>query len=174
MSPNYDAIIIGSGIGGLTCGAFLARGGMRVLVLEKHNRIGGYAHAFRRRGYVFESAIHSVPMAPTGLVRRLLGLLGVDNRLDIVEQNEMFRVMTPELEYMIPSRRDDIVHSLTESFPHERQNINRLMSEAKRFHDTIAAPLFTTESAPVFEDREFLSSFHNRSYQSFLNEIIQD
>ena len=42
MDRDFDVIILGSGIGGLTCGAFLASSGMRVLVLEKHTRIGGY------------------------------------------------------------------------------------------------------------------------------------
>ena len=40
---QYDAVIIGSGLGGLTCGATLAKAGKKVLVLEQHNLIGGCA-----------------------------------------------------------------------------------------------------------------------------------
>ncbi|WP_394989651.1 NAD(P)-binding protein, partial [uncultured Helicobacter sp.] len=39
-TQNYDAIIIGSGLGGLTCGAMLAKSGKKVLVLEQHDLIG--------------------------------------------------------------------------------------------------------------------------------------
>ena len=59
----FDAVIIGSGIGGLTCGAFLTRAGMRVCVLEQHSKIGGYAHSFKRKKFTFESGIHSVSMS---------------------------------------------------------------------------------------------------------------
>ena len=56
----YDAIVIGSGIGGLTSAALLARAGRSVLVVERHYRVGGYAHGFRRGRYWFDSAVHMV------------------------------------------------------------------------------------------------------------------
>ncbi|MEM1369912.1 MAG: NAD(P)/FAD-dependent oxidoreductase [Cyanobacteria bacterium P01_H01_bin.15] len=52
---NWDVIIIGSGIGGLTAGALLARYGQRVLICESHTLPGGAAHAFERRGFTFDS-----------------------------------------------------------------------------------------------------------------------
>ncbi|HEY9667650.1 MAG TPA: NAD(P)/FAD-dependent oxidoreductase [Coleofasciculaceae cyanobacterium] len=52
---SLDAITIGSGIGGLTAGALLARYGKRVLVCESHAIAGGAAHSFKRRGFEFDS-----------------------------------------------------------------------------------------------------------------------
>jgi len=52
---NPDLIVIGSGLGGLCCGALAARHGLEVLVLEAHDRPGGAAHGFERRGFHFES-----------------------------------------------------------------------------------------------------------------------
>ena len=83
MKPNYDVIVIGAGIGGLTAAAFLARGGRKVLVLEQHSKIGGYAHSFNRRSFSFESGIHSAPMGQRGVIMHLLRLLGVDALLPI-------------------------------------------------------------------------------------------
>ena len=50
-----DLIVVGSGLGGLCCGALAARHGLDVLVLEAHDRPGGAAHGFERRGFQFES-----------------------------------------------------------------------------------------------------------------------
>ncbi|MEB3358729.1 MAG: NAD(P)/FAD-dependent oxidoreductase [Synechococcales bacterium] len=52
---NADAIIIGSGIGGLVTGALLARYGWSVLVCESHAISGGAAHSFSRQGFQFDS-----------------------------------------------------------------------------------------------------------------------
>ncbi|MBE9183684.1 FAD-dependent oxidoreductase [Microcoleus sp. LEGE 07076] len=53
--PDFDAIVIGSGIGGLVAGSMLARYGKRVLVCESHTIAGGAAHSFSRRGFHFDS-----------------------------------------------------------------------------------------------------------------------
>ena len=48
---SYDVIVIGSGISGLCCAALLAEKGRRVLALEKHFKVGGYTHNFKRQPY---------------------------------------------------------------------------------------------------------------------------
>jgi NADPH-dependent 2,4-dienoyl-CoA reductase/sulfur reductase-like enzyme len=50
-TDEYDAIIIGSGLGGLSCAAAFARQGFKALVIEKHDKPGGFASAFSRPGY---------------------------------------------------------------------------------------------------------------------------
>ena len=53
--PEADVVVIGSGIGGLCCGALLARYQQEVMVLESHDRPGGAAHSFNIKGYEFDS-----------------------------------------------------------------------------------------------------------------------
>lgn len=53
--PEADVVVIGSGIGGLCCGALLARYNQDVLVLESHDLPGGAAHSFEIKGYKFDS-----------------------------------------------------------------------------------------------------------------------
>lgn len=55
MDNKVDVLVIGSGIGGLCCGALCARSGREVLILEAHTQPGGAAHGFDRAGYHFES-----------------------------------------------------------------------------------------------------------------------
>jgi all-trans-retinol 13,14-reductase len=59
--PNQlDVIVIGSGMGGLTCAALLAKQGKRVLVLEQHDVIGGNTHTFVESGFEFDTGLHYV------------------------------------------------------------------------------------------------------------------
>ena len=51
----YDSIVIGSGMGGLTAAALLARKGWRVLLLEKEKQVGGYVVSFKRGGFTFDA-----------------------------------------------------------------------------------------------------------------------
>jgi len=57
---TYDAIIIGPGLGGLSCGAYLAKKGWKVLILEKHSKPGGYATSFKRGDFNFNASLHMI------------------------------------------------------------------------------------------------------------------
>jgi phytoene dehydrogenase-like protein len=60
QDENWDAIVIGSGIGGLTTASLLAQEGQKVLVLEQHYVAGGACHTFDRKGFRFATGIHYV------------------------------------------------------------------------------------------------------------------
>ena len=60
---EYDVIIIGSGLAGLTCANMLAKGGHSVLLLEQHYNLGGLAAWFRRKGgHIFDISLHGFPV----------------------------------------------------------------------------------------------------------------
>ena len=60
LQEKYDTIIIGSGMGGLTTAAILAKEGQKVLVLERHYTAGGFTHVFKRKGYEWDVGIHYI------------------------------------------------------------------------------------------------------------------
>ena len=61
LAETWDAIVIGSGIGGLTAAVLLAvHGGKRVLVLERHYEAGGFTHTFHRSGYEWDVGLHYI------------------------------------------------------------------------------------------------------------------
>ena len=58
---DFDAIVVGSGIGGLGVAAQLAKhAGKRVLLLERHTVAGGFTHTFRRKGYEWDVGVHYI------------------------------------------------------------------------------------------------------------------
>lgn len=174
MGDKYDAIVIGSGVGGLTCASFLARAGMKVLVLEQHTKIGGYSHSFKRRSFTFESGIHSVPIAEKGLIKYLLNLLGVDNMIEKTELPEMYHTIMPGGSITMPSKKEDIDSFLREKFPHQKQNLKNLFNSFREFEERLVSPIYTFEDKYVEEDREFVIQFHNVSYQQYISKFIDD
>ncbi|NTV53846.1 MAG: NAD(P)-binding protein, partial [Syntrophaceae bacterium] len=81
---TYDAIIIGAGIGGLVCGCYLAKAGMKVLIAEQHNRPGGYCTSFKRLGFTFDAGPHCFgSYRKEGITRKILEELEIDDALTI-------------------------------------------------------------------------------------------
>lgn len=61
IEERWDAIVVGSGIGGLAVAALLSKhGGKKVLVLERHYAVGGYTHTFHRPGYEWDVGVHYI------------------------------------------------------------------------------------------------------------------
>ena len=60
LAPDYDAIVIGSGMGGLTTAALLSDLGKKVCVLEQHYTAGGFTHSYEREGYEWDVGVHYI------------------------------------------------------------------------------------------------------------------
>lgn len=71
MEGQFDIIVIGSGLGGLECGAMLAREGMGVCVAEQAALPGGCLQSFSRRGHAIDTGMHYIgSMQAGGIMRR--------------------------------------------------------------------------------------------------------
>ncbi len=73
QDQRWDAVVIGSGLGGLTAASLLVRAGKRVLILERHAVAGGFTHTFTRKGFEWDVGVHYVGQVhdPASLMRRL-------------------------------------------------------------------------------------------------------
>ncbi len=60
IKPEYDVIVLGAGVAGLICGTFLAKSGKKVLIIEQHSIPGGYCTSFKRKGFIFDAAVHHI------------------------------------------------------------------------------------------------------------------
>ena len=73
VDDRYDAIVIGSGLGGMTTALLLAEHGRRVVMLERHYVLGGFTHVFRRKGFEWDVGVHYVGEVhrPRSVLRQL-------------------------------------------------------------------------------------------------------
>ncbi len=125
------AVVIGAGLGGLCCGAYLARMGFMVTVLERREVPGGYACTFERAGgrFVFDVSLHGTALRNNSAAR-ILGELDVLDLLDLVELREIYRIITPQLTLSIPERDPEkYIQLLTTHFPSEAKGIRTFVQE---------------------------------------------
>jgi all-trans-retinol 13,14-reductase len=124
----YDAIVIGSGIGGLAAAAVLARmKRYRVLVLEQHFKLGGFTHTFQRPGgYHWDVGLHYVgEMNRNNPLRRAMDFITAGG-VDWIQMKDPFETfLYPGFKFEVPSGREAYLKKLIGVFPAEAVNLRR-------------------------------------------------
>ncbi len=132
---EYDAIIIGAGVGGLSCALKLSMGRKRVLLLERYSVPGGYATTFKRNGFVFESAVHCVDgLGKGGDIRNFLEDARIDKDIELVELNNFARFIYPEHDFIADFNPNSFIDYLKKEFPREKNNIDKFFSDVEAFY----------------------------------------
>ena len=122
---TYDIIIIGSGLGGLTAGAKLARSGKKVLLLEQHDRPGGCATTFKRRDFTMEVGLHEMDgLHPRDMKSKVFRDLGIFDRVEFLEVPEFYRFINERYDLVIPHDPEQAKRILKETFPGEEKGID--------------------------------------------------
>ena len=168
LNGPYDALVIGSGIGGLTTAALLAELGWRVAVLEQHYTAGGATHSYERAGYEWDVGVHYLgDMGARTTVRRMMDFL-TREQLDWAPMDSHYdRFFIGDRVYDAVAGRAEFRDNLVAHFPREAQAIDRylqLLGEVSRGMRTftldrtlppwaaaIAGPLLRRRLPPSFD-----------------------
>jgi phytoene dehydrogenase-like protein len=155
MTVNqYDAIVIGSGIGGLAVASILAqKEKKKVLVLERHFRAGGFTHEFTRKHYHWDVGVHYVgDMQEGGMMRRLFDVI-TDSKVDWEKMNEPFeKFVYPDFTFPVFGNEERFIADLIEKFPAEEAAIRKYVADAKRAASWFGRHI-TMKSLPPFLDK---------------------
>lgn len=137
---KYNTIIIGSGLGGLICGAILSKEGQRVCVVEKEPAAGGCLRSFRRDGVLFDTGMHYVGSMDQGeILNHILHYCGVYDslRLQRLDDQGFDVIHTEGREFRFCQGYDRFVDALAAEFPAQRRQIGNYAAALRQVGETI-------------------------------------
>ena len=151
---NYDVIIVGAGMAGLTGAAYLSKAGLRVLLCEKERKTGGLVGSFVHHGFVFDAGIRA--FEDSGIILPMLKNLGI--RIELMKSPVTIGI---ESDIAVYGGREALIRYqdlLTKKFPYRKDDIEKIIQEIKKvigYMDVIYGidnPLFIDD----IMDRQYL------------------
>lgn len=149
ITKSYDVIVIGSGLAGMTAANKLAKDGRSVLLLEAHNKLGGFATWFRRNAkdgekHIFDISLHGFPVGMVKTCRRHWS----KEIADKIERVDKIRFINPQFDISTDFTKEDYIRILVEKFNLTEEEVTGFFKELREmnFYDDS-----TLKNADLFE-----------------------
>ncbi len=166
-------VIIGSGLGGLSCGYILQRNGYDVTILEQGAQIGGCLQCFKRRGVKFETGMHYIGSAAEGqTIDKMMHYFELDRsvRLSALDSSAYNTVNLAGREFRFPNGREAFIEQFSTYFPKERKALVKYMDIVEGIASASTLGSLTSDGRDVAVDSEYFT----RSMDSVLDELFED
>ncbi|MGA2515806.1 MAG: NAD(P)/FAD-dependent oxidoreductase [Thermodesulfobacteriota bacterium] len=175
-AERYDAIVIGAGMGGLTAAALLAKKGLKVLLLEKEEQVGGYVVSFKRHGFTFDATGAFVGGCHEGgEFYQILDEIGANGKIEFIPI-EHVRNIYPGFEiHLRPGGFRSYTDALFDLFPQEEKGLRTYLSMVKRIGEEIQSYSEITTIQKIFFPFYFrnLVRFHRFSHKAILDKLFE-
>lgn len=181
LEDSYDAIVIGSGIGGLTTAVSLATMGKKVLVLEQHYTAGGFTHAYSREGYEWDVGVHYIGDVgyPT-MTRKIFDFVS-NNQLKWAAMDKAYdRIFLGEESYDLVAGKTEFANELKQRFPDESEAIDKYLVMIKQVNrgmrwftaGKLLSPALQKLCSPIF--KLLLPKYFNQTTYEVLKTITNN
>jgi all-trans-retinol 13,14-reductase len=185
-ADEYDVVVVGAGMGGLTAGALLSQRGLKVLVVEQAAYVGGFCATFRRmhRQYVFDVGVHDISgLGPGGTINRVLRQLGLEEKLQMAPMSHHY--ILPGARLAVPHDAGELVTALCKLFPAEQAGIERFFREMTCFYRELYGDVESTGGIPQVpktasgmlrypKDKPHVYRWMEKGYVEMLDAFFQD
>lgn len=177
---DYEAVVVGAGLGGLSAAAWLAKEGRKVLLLERHRVPGGYASSFKRGRFEFEIALHELSGLGTerdkGPLRKLFEQLGIMEKVDFIQIPEFYRSVFPDVDVTIPVGRQAFEEELARAFPAEAEGIREFSAACFDFAEQALKANRVGMKRVAAEPENFpaLVKYFGKSLSQVLDPMVRD
>lgn len=162
-------LIIGSGLGGLSCGYILAKNGYEITILEKNNQIGGCLQCFSRQGVKFETGMHFIGSADKGqALSYLLNYLDIDKdiQLNRLDTNSYDIVSLKGERFCFANKKEGFIEKMSSYFPKEKDNLERYYN--------LITQISQASSLHTLNYKESDNIINTKYQTQTINEVIDD
>ena len=178
-APDFDVIVIGAGLGGLSAGTHLGVNGYKVLVLEQHDKVGGCATSFDRGEFTFDSSLHEMAGGGPGkkdrALYKLLELWGIHDKVEFLELPQFYRTVFPGVDISLPSNWEGFKAELKKKWPEESEGIDKFESICgETFADLMELrDLFRYGGVKTFFVKAMVP-FRQPTFYKYMDKTLQD
>lgn len=173
---KYDAIVIGSGMGGLTIAALLAKRGLKILLLEKEKQVGGYVVSFKRSGFTFDATGSFVGGCQEGgELHQILKEIGACEEVEFIPIQHIRNIYPGFEVHLREGGFSSYPDALMDLFPEEEKGLKAYLSLVKRIRDEVESYSEITLIKKILFPFYFrnIIRLHRKSHTEILNHFFR-